>query len=327
MTRKDYIGFGIFNLFIACIPFLILNEYYLGTLVFAAVNTLAAIGLCLVMGYAGQISLGHAAFIGLGAYTSGILTVKLGLSPWPALAAGIGISVIIAYFVGVPSLRLKGHYLAMATLGFASIVHIVMVAATELTGGPQGINGIPYISLFGFEMDSDVKFYYFSWAVVSLGLFLALNLIHSRVGRALRAIHGSEDAAQSTGINTSTYKIQVFILSAAYASVAGSLYASYVNYIDPGPFGVGHSILLVTMVAVGGMHNIWGAITGAVILSLLPEFLSFTTEYLNAFGIEYKPDYDTLIYGGILLFIMLFMPEGLFHGVASLFSSVKRKSA
>jgi branched-chain amino acid transport system permease protein len=167
-------------------------------------------------------------------------------------------------------------------------------------------------------LSTDKSFFYFSWAVVIFGLFFALNLIHSRVGRGLRAIHGSQDAAGSLGVNTARYKIQIFILSAVYASVAGSLYANFVNYIDPGPFDVMHSVLLVTMVAVGGMHNIWGALIGAVLLSILPEFLSSLSGYFGGVGISYNPDYDMLIYGGILLAIMLFLPGGLLEGIRNL---------
>jgi branched-chain amino acid transport system permease protein len=318
MPRKDYLGLLLFLTGIVLTPFIIANEYYLSILVFAAFNCLACIGLCLLMGYAGQISIGHAAFIGIGAYVSGICTVKLGWSPWYALFAGMTAASVIAIIVGFPSLRLKGHYLAMATLGFGAIVHVITVAAVDLTGGPAGINDIPTLTLANIPIDTDKKFFYFSWLVVLLGLFGALNLIHSRFGRGLKAIHGSEDAASSAGVKTATYKLKIFVLSAIYASVAGSLYASYVNYIDPGPFDVMHSVLLVTMVAVGGMHNLWGAMTGAILLSLLPEFLSLASEFSQGFGVEYNPDYDTLIYGGILLAIMLFLPEGLMAGLAAL---------
>jgi branched-chain amino acid transport system permease protein len=195
-------------------------------------------------------------------------------------------------------------------------VHIVCVAAVKVTGGPSGISSIPRLDLFGFVLNTDTKFFYFSWGVVAAGLYLAVNLIHSRVGRGLKAIHGSENAASSLGVNITAYKIKSFVLSAIYASISGSLYAHYVLYIDPGPFDVTHSVLLVTMVAVGGIHNVWGALTGAVLLSLLPEFLSLLSEYLQGFGIQYKTDYDMLVYGGILLLIMLFLPEGLFDGLS-----------
>jgi branched-chain amino acid transport system permease protein len=318
MSQKDYIGLIIIIVIVTLIPLLIESDYYIGILVFTALNCLACMGLCLLMGYAGQISLGHSAFFGLGAYSTGILTVTLEWSSWTAMGAGGCLTALVAVIVGVPSLRLKGHYLAMATLGFGAIVHIIFVAAVGLTGGPNGIAGIPHLFLFGVELSTDKSFFYFSWAVVILGLFFALNLIHSRVGRGLRAIHGSQDAASSLGVNTSQYKIQIFILSAVYASVAGSLYANFVNYIDPGPFDVTHSILLVTMVAVGGMHSIWGALIGAVLLSVLPEVLSALSDYFGGIGISYNPDFDMLIYGGILLAIMLFLPGGLLEGIRNI---------
>ncbi len=316
MPRKDYIGMLVVLVFVLVMPFALTNDYYIGVLVFAALNCLTCIGLCLLMGYAGQISLGHGGFVAIGAYSAGILTAGHGWSPWMAIFAGAVIVLAVAFLLGIPTLRLKGHYLAMATLGFGSIIHIVAVAATDLTGGPAGILNIPRLSLFGYRLDSDLQYYYFVWGVVLIGLFLAFNLLHSRIGRGLRAIHGSEDAAAAAGINTSVCKIQIFAISAVYAAVSGSLYAFYVNYIDPGPFDVMFSVLLVTMVAVGGLQSIWGAVTGALLLSLLPEVLSFGAEYLQVLGIEYKPDYDILIYGAILLLIMLFLPEGLFAGVA-----------
>lgn len=327
MPGKDYIGYAVFVAVMMTLPCWISNDYYLGVLVFTAFNCMACVGLCLLMGYAGQISLGHGAFVAIGAYTGAILTTQLGWSPWAAMGAGVAVVVATALLIGVPSLRLKGHYLAMATLGFASIVHIVSVAATGITNGPAGIIDIPGIKLFGFALDSDFRYYYFVWIVFSIGLFFAINLVKSRVGRGLRAIHGSEDAAMSVGVNITRYKIQIFILSAVYAAVGGSLYAYYVNYIDPGPFDVMYSILLVTMVAVGGLRSLWGAVAGGILLSLLPEFLSMAADTFAGIGIAYKPDYDTLVYGGILLFIMLFMPEGLFGGFSALGTRVWKSMA
>ncbi len=322
MKIKDYVGIGIVMAAVAVAPKLVGNEYYLGVLIFAALNCLTCTGLCLLMGYAGQISIGHGAFIAVGAYTSAVLTTKLGWSPWTAMGCGVILAAGIAVFMGLPTMRLKGHYLAMATLGFASIIHIVAVAAVDVTGGPSGITGIPRLQLFGFVLNSDTRNFYFYWGIVVAGLLLAVNLIHSRVGRGLQAIHGSEDAAASLGVNIAVDKIKVLVLSAVYASISGSLYAHYVLFIDPGPFDVMHSVLLVTMVAVGGLHNIWGAFSGALLLSLLPEGLSFLSEYLQTFDIRYRTDYDTLIYGGILLLIMLFLPEGLFEGLSRLLKTV-----
>ncbi|ABW66645.1 branched-chain amino acid ABC transporter permease [Desulfosudis oleivorans] len=324
MGIRHYIGLLVLLLLIAATPLAVRNDYYLGLLVFAGLNCLACIGLSLLMGYAGQISLGHAAFIGIGAYVSGYLTVRMDVGIWPAMVAGVGACMLMALVIGVPALKLRGHYLAMATLGFGEIVYIVAVAAIGITGGPEGINSIPKLHLFNYVLKSDTRFFYFTWAMVFLGLFFALNLIHSRVGRGLMAVHGSEDAAGSLGVNTARYKIQVFVLSAVYAGLAGCLYAHYVNYIDPGPFGVMHSVLLVTMVAVGGIHHIWGAVGGALFLSLLPDMLSLLSEYFEGTGIQYRSDYDTLVYGAILLLVMLFLPEGIAGGLNDLLKKAKQ---
>ncbi len=323
-SRADYIILALFSLFLLALPQMVENEYYLGILAAAAVNVLACTGLSLLMGYAGQISMGHAGFIALGAYATAIFCTKFGWTPWPAMIAGAGISLAVSLLIGIPSLRLKGHYLAMATLGFGSIVHIVCTAATGITGGPEGISEIPPLALGSLVLDSDLRAYYLLWGAVIIGLFLAINLVSSRMGRGLMALHGSEDAAASVGVDVSACKIIVFGVSAVYASVSGSLYASYVRYIDPGPFDVMHSVLLVTMVAVGGMHRIWGAVLGAVLLSLLPEALSTAADTFYEYGIAYDTDYDMLIHGGILLLIMLFMPEGLIQGPAMIRRTLRR---
>ena len=315
MRGKNSAGLILLILLVIFLPQVITNDYYLGILIFTGLNSLACIGLCLLMGYAGQISIGHGAFVAIGAYGAGILTANYAWSPWPAMGCSLLMAVFVAIVLGIPALRLKGHYLAMATLGFASIIHVVSVAAVDLTGGPSGIVNIPRPGVFGYLLRTDTRYFYFVWGIVIAGIYCAFNLIDSRVGRGLRALHGSEDAAASLGIPVTWYKVQVFILSAVYASVSGSLYAYYVNYIDPGPFDISYSVLLVTMVAVGGLHNVWGALTGAVALSLLPELLSFVSDYLRLFGIEYQQDYDTLVYGLILLLIMLFLPEGIFSGL------------
>ena len=188
----------------------------------------------------------------------------------------------------------------MATLGFGEIVHIFLTASVELTGGPSGFGQIPRLAIAGLGIESQVARYIAVWLVVLASLYLSLNIIHSRVGRALRAIHGSETAANAMGVDVFKYKLQVFVLSAIFACVAGSLYAHFVTFVSPGSFDLHFSVLLVTMVAVGGMSNIWGALMGTVLLGLLPELLR---------GFR---DYDILIYGAILLIILLFAPNGLF---------------
>jgi branched-chain amino acid transport system permease protein len=300
MGRKNRVTLGILAIVLAFLPVLVRNPYYLGVLVFVGIYSLLTIGLSMLMGYAGQISLGHAGFFAIGAYTSGLLTTKGGFPPLFAFLVSMLLTACVAFLIGVPSLRLRGHYLAMATLGFGEIVHIALNASVDLTGGPSGFGEIPRIALGGLLVESALSRYYLVWGLVIVALLLSLNIVHSRVGRALRSIHGSEVAASAMGVNTARYKVQVFVLSAVYASVAGSLYAHFITFISPGSFDLTFSVLLVTMVVIGGMSSVWGALMGTVLLGLLPEVLR---------GFK---DYDILIYGAILLSMMMFMPEGLF---------------
>jgi len=279
---------------------LIRNPYYLGVLTFTGINVIITMGLSLLMGYTGQISLGQSAFYGIGAYTTGILTTKLGLPLMATLPASLLLTAGVAFLIGIPTLRLRGHYLAMATLGLGEIVHIVFNEFLSLTGGPSGFGNIPVLSLFEKQLDTDLKYYLFVWAIVALVLFVSLNIINSRIGRALRAIHKEEKTAATLGIHTSQLKLYIFVLGAGYAALAGFLYAHYVTFLSPGTFSLNFSILLVTMVAIGGMEHIWGAIAGTALLTILPEYLRF-----------FK-DFDILIYGIILMAIMLLRPEGLY---------------
>jgi branched-chain amino acid transport system permease protein len=290
------------GLLLALVPLVVSSRYYLSLLIFIGIHTLLAVGLNLLMGYAGQISLGHAAFYGIGAYTSGILTTTYHLSPWPAMAAAVLLATVVALLVGVPTLKLTGYYLAMATLGFGIIVNICLRELTWLTGGPSGLVGIPPLSFGGVRFDEPRYAYYLVWGVTLGAIALSLNIVDSRVGRALRAIHGSETAARASGVDTARLKIRVFVVSAIYASLAGSLYAHFVTFISPSSFGFMFSIKLVTMVVVGGMASIWGAIFGAATLTVLPELLAVFH------------DYDILIFGLILMVVMIFLPQGLTRG-------------
>lgn len=304
LPRKNNLALGIMAGGLVGLPVLLRNPYYIGVMVFIGIYCLITTGLSLLMGYAGQISIGHAAFYAIGAYTSGLLTTKGGFPPLLAILAAIFLSAFIAYLIGMPTLRLRGHYLAMATLGFGEIVHIFLTASVGLTGGPSGFGMIPRIAIGRFVAESQLSRYCLVWTLVVIGLVFALNIIYSRVGRALRAIHGSELAASAMGVNTPKYKIQVFVLSAVYASIAGSLFAHFITFISPSSFTLHFSILLVTMVVVGGMSSVWGSLMGTVLLGLLPEMLR---------GLR---DYDILVYGFILLGILMFTSDGLF-GIAS----------
>lgn len=307
MGRANFIGLFVLAAGLCLFPFIVgAHSYWISVFVFAGIYSLITLGLSMLMGYAGQISLGQGAFFGLGAYTSGLLTTVLHWNPWPAFLAAVVLTSFIALLIGIPTLKLKGHYLAMATLAFGVIVEIAFVAEVDLTGGPSGFGSIPRLSLFGFVLKGDLAYYFFVWSVVIFVLVLSFNMIHSRVGRALRSIHGSELAANAMGVDTIAYKVKVFVLGAALASIAGSLYAHYVTFVSPTACELKLSILLVVMVSIGGMNSLWGTILGTILLTVLPEFLS-----------KFK-DFDILVYGLILMLIMITMPEGLAGGVAAL---------
>jgi branched-chain amino acid transport system permease protein len=304
MLQIRKLPIGIFGLFIFIFPWIAgripaINNYP-DIMVYAGIYCLITMGLSILMGYAGQISLGHAAFYGIGAYLSGILTARFGLNPWVCMLIGMTVAAGVALLVGAPSLKLRGHYLAMATLAFGIIVFIIFNEEIEWTGGPDGMTGIPGLSLFGFAFDSVERYYYLVWVTVFAAFIFTINVIQSRAGRALRAIHASQAAANAMGVDVSRFKILVFVYSAILASLAGSFYAHYLNFINPSTFDLFFSIKLLIMIALGGMHEIWGAIVGAIIIT----FLSF--EWLHIFH-----EWEIIVYGAILLLVTIFLPHGL----------------
>ena len=296
--NKSHIGLIVLAVVLAFLPLVLPNAYYYDVAIRIAINACVVIGLNLLMGYTGQISLGHAGFFGIGAYASAILTTRWGWPPLAALVAGAAATAMLAFVVARPILKLKGHYLAMATLGLGIILSVVIVTETAWTGGPDGMS-VPAFGLLGFEVAGERTWY---WVVAGLLLvvtWLALNLIDSPAGRALQAIHGSEIAARVVGVDATAFKVRVFVLSAALASVLGSITAHYVAFVTPGVAGFFHSIELMTMVVVGGMASVFGSILGAVILTMLPQLLS-------AFE-----GWETVVFGVILMLTMIFLPKGL----------------
>jgi branched-chain amino acid transport system permease protein len=289
---------------LAALPLVLPNSFYMDVAVRIAINAIVVIALNLLMGYTGQISLGHAGFFGIGAYASAILTARFGLPPVLALLAGAVAAGLLALLLARPVLRLKGHTLAMATLGMGIIISIVITNEVAYTGGPDGTS-VPGFTLGAWTIDGENAWY----AVVSVLLlataWASLNLINSPTGRALQAIHGSEIAARVAGIDVTRYKVKVFVLSAVVASLAGSINAHYVGFVTPGVASFFHSIELVTMVVVGGMASVFGSIVGAALLTLLPQVLS-----------QFE-GWETVIYGVILAVTMIVMPRGLVPTLAA----------
>jgi branched-chain amino acid transport system permease protein len=290
-------------LILALLPLVLPNAFYYDVAIRIALNAAVVIGLNLLMGYTGQISLGHAGFYGLGAYASAVLTTHFNWPPLAALVAGAVATGLLALLLARPVLKLKGHTLAMATLGLGIIISIVINNETQWTGGPDGI-AVPALTLFGAELSGDKSWYALAAAMLLLVTWGALNLIDSPVGRALQAIHGSEIAARVVGVDTTRFKVRVFVLSAVIASVAGSVSAHYIGFITPNLAGFFHSIELVTMVVVGGMASVFGSIVGAALLTILPQLLS-TFE-----------GWETVVFGAILIATMIFMPKGLVPSLA-----------
>jgi len=307
MKRRTLAILGL-AVIVGCVPLVVRSSYFLGILNFIGINAIAAMGLSLLMGYAGQVSLGQAAFFGLGAYTSGILTATYGWNPWLAMGGALLLTGCVAWLIGTPIFRLSGLLLAMATLGFGIITYYVLVNWTSLTGGPSGLTGIPPLELAGFRFDRDSRFFFLIWAWVLLLLALALNLTDSRVGRALKAIRGGELAARTVGVDTTRLKLQIFVVSAVYTAIAGSLYAHYLTFINPSPFGFGYSIELVVMVVLGGVASLWGGLLGAGSVTALAEILRAITPRLMS---RTQAEYEIVLFGLLLIGFMIFMPRGL----------------
>jgi branched-chain amino acid transport system permease protein len=296
-------------LVIAGVGAFVRSSYVLGILIFIALNAIAAFGLSLVMGFAGQVSLGQAAFYAIGAYVSGVLTASHGWNGWVALTAAVLAGGLTALLIGLLIFRLSGLLLAMATLGFGIIVYFVLVNWSDVTGGPSGLTGIPPLSLGPLRFDTDARMLWLSWACLLLLLALGGNLVDSRIGRALRAVHGSEAAAAAVGIDTVRLKVGVFALAGASTALAGSLYAHYLAFINPSPFGFAFSVELVVMVVLGGAGSLWGGLVGAAGVVLLVEALRAALPLLSlSHG---AAEYEIVVFGLLLMAVMILAPGGL----------------
>jgi len=275
------------------------SAYLTNLSIVTALHALPAIGLSLLMGYTGQISIGHAAFYGLGAYGAALLALRAGVDPWLGVGLAAAGAAGVAWSLGWLIFRLRGHHLAVATLGLGIIFHVALVELRGWTGGPNGLPGIPPLRLPGLDADTDFRFFPLAWAACLAGAVMAESLIRAPAGLGMRAVRESERAAASLGLDVAALKRRVFVISAVYAAVGGSLYAHYVGYVSPQPFGVGFSIRLIVMVALGGFAHVWGALLGAA-------FVTVAGELLQALG-----HYDTMAFGLALVLVMVLLPGGL----------------
>ncbi|MGM4904040.1 branched-chain amino acid ABC transporter permease [Tardiphaga sp. 866_E4_N2_1] len=283
---------------IAVLPLAFPSSYYFRVASLVWVSAFAAIGLNILMGKAGQVSLGHAGFFGIGAYAVAIGPTHLGIPSLAALLLGCLLSALLAFLVGRPILRLKGHYLAIATLGFGVLVALVITTESRWTGGPDGMS-VMKLTLFGWRASGSDTWYWITGGLLLAGTWIALNLDDTPTGRAFRALHDSEIAARVTGVNVNRFKLQAFVIAAVYASLAGSALALMNGFVNPDQAGFLHSIELVTMVVLGGLGSVLGSIVGAAVLIMLPQVLTVFQEYEN------------LLLGAIIIVSMIFMREGI----------------
>jgi branched-chain amino acid transport system permease protein len=273
--------------------------YLIAVLHFAAIYVVFVTGLNVFMGFAGQVSFGHNAFAAISGYTSAILTATHGWEPLPAAAVGILGALICALIVGYPTLRLRGHYLAMATLAIGLIAYEVAVQWQSVTQGYMGISGIPPLGVGRWTVTSDRAILVSLIGIAALGVLAAAGIRRSRLGRALVALAGSEDAARALGIDVARYKLIAFLISAFYAAVAGSLFVHAVGFVSPEVYGLHMVVLAFTMLYVGGIGTIAGASFGALVIALLPETVRRFSEYQD------------LAYGAVLILILIYAPGGI----------------
>lgn len=295
------------------LPFVVRNKYYIHIMNMTGIFALLAIGFNILAGYTGQISLGQAAFYGIGAYSAAILNLNFHFSFWVATPLAALITCFFGLILAVPALRIKGKYLVLLTIGFGEITRLVLLNWVDLTRGPAGLIGIVQPSLFGYEIDSLNEFYYLILGTVILGAIMQARIVNSRLGRAFIAIREDERAAELTGINLTKNKIKAFVLSAMYSSVAGSLYAFMIAYISPDSFRYDESVIILCMALIGGFGTLAGPIVGAIILTIIPEAL-------RNFG-----DMRMVFYGVVLIAVTMYYPGGLVKGIEKVYSKIENR--
>ncbi len=311
MRFRSFIPVLVVGFVLALVPSLSESKQLLGTFIFAGVYAIAVIGLALFSGYAGQPSMGQAGFCAIGAYASAIVATKFNLSPWVGLLAAGAMSGLVGWLIGSLILRLSGHYLAIGTLGFGIIV-AALLKQWEWTGLSSGMRNVPRFEFFGDALKSEAGYYYLVLVILLLVIVLALNLVRSRPGRALRALHESEIGAEMLGVDTATAKLRVFVLSAVLGGIAGSLYAHYVGSITPDTFEFTISVEMLVMAVIGGVSSVWGAALGTAFIWGLSQAIKALPDVLNSIvKIPSITQFELMIFGTILILVMIFMPEGL----------------
>jgi branched-chain amino acid transport system permease protein len=275
-----------------------INDYFVHIMITIGVYIILALSLNVIVGYAGQFALGHAAFYGIGAYVAALLMVNHGLSFWLVLPISAIVTGVFGLLLGSPVMRLKGDYLGIVTLGFGEIVRLIFVNWVEVTKGPMGIPGIPSPELFGYSFHQKLDYYYLIFVLVAITVFVIHRIVHSGIGLSLLVVREDEIAAESMGIRPFKLKLLAFTVGAFFAGVAGAFWASYISYISPDSFQYIDSVTILSMVILGGMGTVPGSILGAAILTVTPEVLRFVS------------DYRMMLLGIAIVLMMVFKPSG-----------------
>jgi len=282
-----------------CLPLIFTKKYYTNLMNQVLINIVVVVGLNFITGLTGQMNLGTAGIFSLGAYVSTLVVMKLGMSTWVGLLASIVSGLIVGLCLGYPSLRLKGVYLSLTTIGFSEAVRIIINNLDELTGGAQGISRIPGFSLFGFEFNNNVRIYYLYLTITLILVFIASRIVNSKWGRAFKAIKDNPEAVETLGIDIAKLKILAFTLATIYGSIGGSMYAHFIRYINPATYNVEFSINYVIMLVIGGVSSVPGSVMGAILVTLTPELLRFLESYY------------WLVFSVITLVFVIFLPNGI----------------
>lgn len=289
-----------FSLLIAAWPFLFSGQpYVLRTSVIVLLYIVLALSLNIVLGFAGQLSIGHSAFYGVGAYVTALLMVNFNVSFWLALLVSAVVTGVFGFILGMPTLRLRGDYLAITTIGFGETVRLVLINWIDVTRGPAGIPGIPSPKIFNFVINNNTRYFYLILLIAALTVFVSHRLLHSRLGRGLIAVRDDEIAASAMGVNPTNLKVLAFILGAVFAGMAGSFFVTFIHYVNPDNFNYMESVVMLCMVVLGGVGSIPGVILGATVLTVLPEALRDISTYRYA------------IYGLLLILMMIIRPQGM----------------
>ena len=306
LLHSPYAVVVLMALIVALLPLVLPSTFYMRMAALVFIFALAVVGLNLLMGFAGQVSLGHAGFFGIGAYAVAVGPTHLGIPSWAALIAGAAAAGLMAFVVGRPILRLRGHYLAVATLGLGLLIALVFTNEAKWTGGPDGMP-VPRLVVFGFRVFGPKMWYWIAGVTLVIGTWICVNLIASPTGRALRAIHDSETASRVLGVDVARYKLIAFVISAIYAAIAGAYLALFDGLVTPITAGFLRSIEFVTMAVLGGLGSIFGGIVGAALLVLLPQVLTVFH------------DFEHIVLGAVMILIMIFLPSGIIPALAARF--------